>query len=226
LIVCRDPQLTSSVKVLEARLNELDTRYMTQWYTDIRQAQIIKEEIAHVEEQLARARERVADLIIRSRAEGVFEVPDAESLPGRFVRQGAPLGYVLDLRALTARVVVPDAEVELVRHRTKRIELRLVDRPRQTFTTAIQREVPAASEKLPSTALGSQGGGKIAVDPLDKDGVKSIEKIFQFDLALPARAGIRNFGGRVYVRFDHGWEPIASRWHRRLRQLFLSRFHV
>jgi putative peptide zinc metalloprotease protein len=226
LIICRDPQLTTRVKVLEARLNELETRYMEQWLTDIRQARIIKDEISHVQEQLARARERVADLVIRSRAEGVFEVPDATSLPGRFVRQGASLGYVLDLTALTARVVVPDAQIELVRHRTQGIELRLVDRPNKTFTTVIQQEVPAATEKLPSTALGSQGGGTIAIDPLDKDGLRSIEKVFQFDLALPAHAGIRTFGGRVYVRFDHGWEPIASRWHRQLRQLFLSRFYV
>lgn len=226
LIVTRDPQLTTQVAVLEARLDELETRYTAQWLADIRQAQIIKEEVEHVREQLARARERVSDLTIRSRAEGIFEVPDAASLPGRFVRQGALLGYVLDLGALSARVVVPDADVDLVRHRTKRIELRLIDRPTETFTTTIQREVPAGSEKLPSTALGSQGGGAIAVDPLDKEGLKSVEKIFQFDLALPNEAHIRAFGGRVYVRFDHGWEPIATRWERRLRQLFLSRFHV
>ncbi len=226
LIVCRDAQLTSRVKVLESQLDELDTRYMAQWLLDIRQAQIIKDEIAHVQERLARARERVAELVIRSRAEGVFEVPDAANLPGRFVRQGTALGYVLDLSALTARIVVPEAEVELVRQRTRRIELRLVDRPRRTFTTIIQREVPAASEKLPSSALGSEGGGTIAVDPLDKEGVKSIEKIFQFDLALPASAGIRTFGGRVYVRFDHGWEPLGTRWYRQIRQLFLSRFYV
>jgi len=226
LIVCRDPQLTSRVKLLEARLEELETRYMAQWLVDIRQARIIKDEIAHVQERLARAREKVAELVIRSRADGVFEIPDAASLPGRFVRQGTPLAYVLDLRTLTARVVVPEADVELVRHRTRRIELRLIDRPSQTFTTVIQRAGPAASEQLPSTALGSQGGGTIAVDPLDKEGMKSIEKFFQFDLALPASAGIRAFGGRVYVRFDHGWQPLATRWYRQVRQLFLSRFHV
>ena len=226
LIVCRDAQLTSRVKVLESQLDELDTRYMAQWLLDIRQAQIIKDEIAHVQERLARARERVAELVIHSRAEGVFEVPDAANLPGRFVRQGTALGYVLDLSALTARIVVPEAEVELVRHRTRRIELRLIDRPRRTFTSIILREVPAASEKLPSSALGSEGGGTIPVDPLDKEGVKSIEKIFQFDLALPASAGIHAFGGRVYVRFDHGWEPLGTRWYRQIRQLFLSRFYV
>jgi len=226
LIVTRDPQLTTQVAVLEARLDELETRYTAQWLTDIRQAQIIKDEVEHVRDQLVRARERVTDLTIRSRTEGVFEIPDAPSMAGRFVRQGALLGYVLDIGTLSARVVVPDADVDLVRHRTKRVEFRLIDRPTETFTTTIQREVPAASEKLPSTALGSQGGGAIAVDPLDKEGLKSVEKIFQFDLALPSEAHIRAFGGRVYVRFDHGWEPMAHRWERRLRQLFLSRFHV
>jgi putative peptide zinc metalloprotease protein len=226
LMVCRDPQLTTRVRVLESRLEELQTQYMAQWLADHRQAEVIKVEIAHVEESLVRARERVAELIIRSRADGIFEVPEASKLPGRFVRQGTALGYVLDRKALTARVVVPQAEVELVRHRTHRIDVRLVDRPTESFSTVIQREVPAATEQLPATALGSQGGGAIAVDPLDTQGVKTVEKIFQFDLALPASAGINTFGGRVYVRFDHGWEPLVSRWHRTLRQLFLSRFYV
>ncbi len=226
LIECYDPQLTARVRVLQARLDELDTRYRALLLIDIRQAQIVRDEIVHVEQRLARATERVNDLLIRSRTDGIFEIPDAAKLPGRFINQGATLGYVLDTSALTARVVVPEADVELVRHQTKRIELRLIGRPHEIFTTTVQREVPAASEKLPTSALGNQGGGRMAVDPLDKDGLRTVEKTFQFDLALPASASIQSFGGRVHVRFDHGWEPIASRWHRQLRQLFLARFHV
>ncbi len=33
-------------------------------------------------------------------------------------------------------------------------------------------------------------------------------------------------GGRVHVRFDHGWEPIGWRLYRSLRQVFLKRFNV
>ena len=75
-------------------------------------------------------------------------------------------------------------------------------------------------------ALGSQGGGEVAIDPFDKQGVKAIQKLFQFDLELPSSAGIINVGGRVYVRFDHGWEPLVYRWYRQLRRLFLARFYV
>lgn len=224
LIVCRDPQLAKQVKILEFRLEELQTRYAAQWLQDQRQAQVIKDEMAHVEERLAHARTRLADLQIRSQADGTFFVPHGESLAGRFVQQGAKLAYVLDFAALTARVVVPQTEVDLVRQRSRRIDVRLADRVDQPLAAKLRREVPAASEQLPSTALGNQGGGSVAVDPTDSQGTKAVQKIFQFELDLPSVGDLRTLGGRVYVRFDHGWEPLALRWLRQLRQLFLGKF--
>jgi putative peptide zinc metalloprotease protein len=224
LITCRDPQLAAQVKVLEFRLEELQTRYAAQWMEDIRQAQIIKDEISHVEQRLARARERLAELVIHAHADGAFVLPQADNLPGRFVQQGAPLGYVLDFAALIARVVVPQADVDLVRHRSKKIEVRLAGRLSEPLAAAMIREVPAASEELPSNALGSQGGGSVAVDPTDQRGVKAMEKLFQFELGLPSSRRIMTMGNRVYVRFDHGWESLGYRWMRQLRQLFLAKF--
>ncbi len=68
--------------------------------------------------------------------------------------------------------------------------------------------------------------GPIAIDPRDMQGVKSFQKIFLFDIELPEYIGLYNVGGRVYVRFDHGWEPLIWRWYRSARQLFLRRFNV
>lgn len=226
LIVCRDPILTTRVAVLELQLEELRTRYTMKWLQDPGQAQLIKEEIAHTEQRLARARERVADLVIHSRADGTFVVPQVDDLLGWYVQHGTQLAYVLDLTPLTARVVVPQADIDLVRQHTQGIEVRLAERLAEPLPAVIMREVPEATEQLPSKALGSQGGGSIAVDPSDTQAVRAIQKLFQFDLALPSNAGITNMGGRVYVRFDHGWEPLVLRWSRQMRQLFLSKFHV
>jgi hypothetical protein len=33
-------------------------------------------------------------------------------------------------------------------------------------------------------------------------------------------------GGRAYIRFDLGWQPIGYQWYRNARQLFLSRLNV
>jgi len=223
-VVCEDAQAEKEVKVLEFRLDELKTRYAAQWLEDIKQAQIIKDEIAHVEQRLARARDRVAELVIRSRADGSFTVPQRENLPGRFVQQGARLGYVLDFANRRARVVVPQAAIDLVRERNRNIEVRLAEQLSHPFPAKLLREVPAATEQLPSSVLGSNGGGSVTVDPGDQRGLKALEKLFQVELAIPPTTRDVKFGGRVYVRFDHGWEPLAYRWARGVRQLFLSQF--
>ena len=66
----------------------------------------------------------------------------------------------------------------------------------------------------------------IAIDPRDMSGVKTFQKIFLFDIGLPTSERFINVGGRVYVRFSHGYEPVIRRWFRGLRQVFLSKFNV
>ena len=69
------------------------------------------------------------------------------------------------------------------------------------------------------------GGGLLPVDPRDPLGRKVALRVFHVDLELPAEyAAIAAFGSRVYVRFDHDWEPIGQQVWRRVRQLLLSRF--
>ncbi len=226
LIVCRDPVLSTEVQVLEARLRELEARYSEQRPRDRVKAEIIREELHYVTERLSRGRQRAAELVIRSSIDGTFVAPLAEDLPGRFVRQGELLAYVVNLDTITVRTVLPQADIDLVRHRTEWVEVRLAERVADTIPADIQGIIPGATERLPSTALGSQGGGQIPIDPTDTQGVTALEKLFQVDLELPAQVGVVNVGGRVYVMFDHGWEPLVAQWYRRVRQLFLSRFHV
>lgn len=226
LIVCADPALATEVRVLEARLRELEARYAGHRPQDRVKAQIINEELGVVAERLARARGRDADLTIRSQADGTFVLPLAENLPGRLVRQGELLAYVLNLETITVRTVVRQDDIDLVRHRTQRVDVRLAERLAETLPAAVRHILPGASDQLPSQALGSQGGGQLGTDPSDALGATAIERVFQVDLALPTNGGASHAGGRVYVRFHHGWEPLLAQGYRRVRQLFLSRFHV
>jgi putative peptide zinc metalloprotease protein len=226
LVVCRDPILKTRVAVLEARVHELHLRYTVEWLKDVSQAEILKEEMLLWQEHLARARERVAALTIHSPTDGILVVPQAQDLSGQFVKQGTQLGYVLDRTTLTARVVVIQDDIDLVRQRTRGIEVRLAERFAEPIAAALWRMVPAATQQLPSLALSSQGGGAMATDPRDTEGVKTLQRFFQLDVQLASDARVSNIGGRVHVRFDHGWEPLVQRWYRHLRRLFLSRFYV
>ena len=226
LLVLRDPEVRTRVEVLAARVRELKARYDEQQPVDVVKAAIVQEELRYAQQDLARTSERASELTVRSGTEGTFVVPTPEDLPGRFVKKGEQLAYVVELGTVTIRAVVPQDAIDLVRFHTRQVEVRLAERLTDVVGGVIRRLVPGATERLPTMALGSEGGGQILVDPRDPKGVTAIQKVFQVDVELPAQSSRLNVGGRAYVRFDHGWEPLAVQWYLALRQLFLSRFSV
>jgi putative peptide zinc metalloprotease protein len=226
LLECSDPLLVANVKVLKAELRALQARYDSEIYEDRVEASITKEEIANVRANLERQEGRQDELVIRSPADGIFILPDAADLPDRYIQQGDLIAYVLDVNQPTVRVVVSHSDVDLVRQRNRGVELRFVEKTDQLFPAIIKREVPGVLEYLPSTILSNAGGGSIAIDPSDQEGLKPIEKQFQFDIEPVGPVENVFIGGRVYVRFNHGFEPLAFQWYRSLRQLFLRRFNV
>jgi len=222
----RDPVLAARVGELAARRRELEARYAEQQPTDRVKAEIVKEQLVLVTESLGRAREREAGLTIRSRAAGTFVVAVPDDLPGRFVRQGELLAHVVDLGTITVRAVVLQTDIDLVLRRTRGVDVRLAERLAESIPAGIARIVPGASERLPNAALGSEGGGRITIDPRDRQGVAAVQKFFEIDVELQGQPRLLNVGGRAYVRFHHGWAPLAVQWYQEVRQLFLSRFNV
>lgn len=225
LIEAVDPLLPLQIELLEAQKRELEARYMAERVESLVRAQITVEELKAVNADLERAREKADDLIVRSPAGGIFVVGAAQDLPERFVRQGEHIGYVLSSSALTVRVVVPQQSVDLVRSQTEQVRVKLAERLYDTLPAEIRREVPAASDRLPSFALSQAGGGSVAMDPTQSDTPRALQTHFEFELEVPGVQPV-GIGGRVYVRFEHNAETIAEQVYRSMRQLFLQRFVV
>jgi putative peptide zinc metalloprotease protein len=226
LIICSDPLLPAQIRILESRLKELKALYVSQIFSDRVAADITKDEIEHVRAQLEDARRREAELTTRSNADGVFVVPMPRDMPGRFVRRGELLAYVLDPSTISARVVVDQSDVDFVRLRTRTVMARFPHNFTEKVPAMIRRVVPAATDQLPSRTLSMEGGGEIAIDPRDAQGTRAFQKIFLLDVELLDFVGSYTVGGRVYVRFDHGKEPLFHRWYRSVRKLLLKRFNV
>lgn len=226
LVQAQDPFLPTRVAVLQAQLQELVAQYDAVMSTDRVQAALVSEEIGTVEANLKRSREREAELILRSPASGRFVVPNAADLPGRFVSKGQLIGYVVEPKELTARVVLAQDDIAQVRQRARRVEVMLAAWGSGALPAQIRREVPGASAQLPTAALGSTGGGRFAVDPRDSKGLTTLGRVFQLELALPSEVRSEYLGARVYVRFDHGYEPAGLQLYRALRRLLLRQFNV
>jgi len=225
LFVCDNPELSARVKELEAQLREYRARHRVSKLSDRTEAEILKDEIARVKAELARARERKEALLIRSPADGILMVPQAEDLPGRFVQRGTPMGYVVDVSDIAVRVVLTQSDIDQVRNRTRNVEARLSENLTKRIASVIKREVPAASKDLPSLALSIEGGGNIALDPRENQEPKAFENLFQFEIELPG-IPVNRIGERVYVRFEHEPETLWAKGCRSVRRLLLSRFDL
>lgn len=226
LIEARDPFLLTRVALLQAQLRELSAQYDALVREDRVQAAMVREEMASVEANLERAREREAELILRSPANGRFIAPNAVDLPGRYVTKGQLVAYVVEPKELTARVAVGQDDIAQVRQRTRGVEVMLAGWDARPLPAHIRREVPGASRQLPTAALGTAGGGNFAVDPRDSEGVTALGRVFQLELALPSEVRSSYLGARVFVRFDLGYEPVGFQIYRAFRQLLLRQFDV
>ena len=224
LMILDDPDTVAKEKILTAELMEATARYTAERPDDPVEAQILKEEVTRIRADLARAREHLSSLYVRSKQDGEFIMNNPDGLIGHFVRNGELLGFVADNSHNTVIVTVSQDEIGLIRSQRGAIKLRLAEQLDLVIQASVVRETPASSKRLPSAALGSQGGGRFATNPADSEGLQTIVEVFQLELA--AEAPMQRFGERAYVRFEHGYQPLVFQWYRDLRQVFLSQLDV
>jgi putative peptide zinc metalloprotease protein len=227
LIESEEPTLNAELDYLRAGVAELESRLVSERFTDRAKFEITTIELDNARAELTTKTKRAERLVARSEGEGTFAVIRPQDLPGRFVREGQQIGYVLPPGSRIVRATIPQDDIDLVRERLRSTTVKLTERLDETLPARIIREVPAGREDLPSKALGGTGGGALPVDPRDQRGTKTLQRVFQVDIELPVNVGSATaFGSRAYVRFDYHWEPIGRQIWRRARQLVLSRLQA
>jgi putative peptide zinc metalloprotease protein len=204
VLVSEDAALGAQIRLMQARVDELEANYNIEFAND-----------------------RARDLVVTAGSNGVLTVAQPADMPGRYFRKGELLGYVLGDVQPVVRVVVEQAVIDAVGSSTQAVDVRLADDVGHVRRGRIVRQVPAGADEAPSRALLLQGGGRIAADPRDPQGRRTLERVFQIDVALdePIEHN-RVFGQRVFVRFDLRPAPLAVQWYGALRRLFLNHFSV
>ncbi len=227
LVQLEDPALTGRVKVLAARVAELEAHHAMRDLSDPVRARISLEELTLAREDLALAQERLRHLVVRSGVEGQLSLRRPDDLVGRFVRKGELIGYVVRHDNPVVQVVVPEDAADLVLQGTRAVTVRTASQMARVLPARIERIGPGLEESVPNPALTSAGGGTVALDPTDPAHQRTLGKYLHLDLALAEERGdAPRFGERVHVRFSHAAEPVAYRLWRELRQVFLKHFNV
>jgi putative peptide zinc metalloprotease protein len=226
LVVLEDPTLDAQVAVIAAQLEEARQRLDGVRQLDRVQAEMFEDQAAHLADKLESFRIRRQNLTVVAEQPGQFVMAGADDLPGRFVKRGELLGYVIPDNNVVVRTVAPQSEVDLIHQRTTRVEAHVLGDLGRPIAARILREVPAAQQDIPSLALTTRGGGSIALDPSKTQRPQALFSLFQLDIELLDPIRMRTQGARVYVRFVHGNEAVAWRVLRSLRLFFLGQFRV
>ncbi len=224
LVQLRDPELEERVPVMEAELTRAEREFQAA-QADANQVMALQESLRFLREQLERARRQKAELLMQADQAGDFLLPAAADLPGQYFKRGDRLGYVADPAALHVAVLVREGDIDAVRDRTEAVEVRFAANPLRALPATIIRLTPAATHDLPSRVLSLEGGGHFALDPKAHGEAQSFERLFRLDLATVDLAG-RRIEDRVHVLFQHPPEPLAFRWYRHVRRIFLRQLGV
>jgi putative peptide zinc metalloprotease protein len=224
LLVMRDPLLHARRAQIASQREQIHADVAATLSREEARTRDFELEIARIDGEVRDLDERIASLELRAQVAGTFVLPRQNDLPGAFVSRGSTLGYILTGGAVSLRAAVPEHDAALVRERTRGVEVRLAERSGAILEASVVRDVPSSTRELPSAALSDRGGGPYFARADDKDGVRIGEPIVLVDLKVPA-APLQRVGGRAWVRFDHGAEPLGQQWYRRGRQLLLQHFN-
>ena len=88
----------------------------------------------------------------------------------------------------------------------------------------MQHSVPQALERLPDIALGTKGGGRIAVDARDPEGRQTLTPVFEVGIKLPQHGA--HLGHNLVVRFVHDQKPLSYRLFNYLVAKYNNRFRI
>jgi putative peptide zinc metalloprotease protein len=223
-----NPVLEAEERSLLAERRVLEVRRQQAILEEVAAAQILDEQLAALDEKIARVRQELSTLHLAAPISGTWVASEIEFTRGRFVRRGETLGVVADLNDLLVRATAgQNVAALLIEQAAQEVQIRAHGRPDPTIGGTIDKIFPAGQEKLPSQALGYAVGGSMAVDVRDPSGTKTAERFFEIRIRPHLdRPGDWLTGQRVVVRVRLQPKPLAAQVYHYARQLFQRRFHI
>ena len=187
------------------------------------EAQRLEDELRTVDAELARVRGERERLVATAPVAGAVSWSLALE-PGRFVERGDVLGFVTGDDDWRLRVLVDQRGMGRLREGVAAIDLVSRSAPGRTGRGELVSETPLAVDTLPDRALGTLGGGSIAVDQRDPDGLRLLVPMFEVEVRIEDGAdGGHRIGQRFLVRFVHSSRPMGPRLLERLSTLLRTR---
>ncbi len=225
-----NPQLTAELQSTRMQLEQVNAQVLRAMAVSLSELQPLQQQLQALEQTLAELQRQERALLVVAPIDGIWAAADGDVAKGRWVARGGSLGTVVDANGEWRFVaVLPQVSTFLFEGDLKGAEIRIAGQEGDNLVARDARVLPHEQGVLPSRALGMAGGGDIAVQPNDPQGVAAAEPFFRVLAQLPVATdeGPALMHGRLGVmRLDLGRRPLLSQGERALRQFFQRKFRV
>lgn len=222
LVSLKSPALTAQREVLQAQIERSEAEFNASFGSEPLKMRNAQDALARDRATLAQVDRDLAANVLRAGTAGRFVMSRQEDLEGLQVNRGQVLAYVLNDRPAVIRAVVPQRDIDSVRHRLRSVQVMLDESPGHAMPAHLLREVPAATDRLPQATMGDRKGGRVPTDPSDEEGLRPMEPTYVVDVQL--NHGLARAGGLARVRLDLAPQSLLDTVLQRLRQLLLRHF--
>lgn len=235
LLRLANPELDLEVQGANAALQEAEALRSLALERAVSEVAVHDQRVAAVHEQLAQLRVRQAELLVRATHDGTWLAEGLHERQHNWVGRGQALGELSAPGGLRFSAVVSQEQAESLFDRPLQdTELRLRGQADAAIHPARLVLVPHQSQRLVSPALGWQGGGSVAVQPDDPQGVKAVDPYFELQAQFSASAsGVADGGDALALHGMTGWLRVplpprtaAQQVARALRQLMQKRYQL
>jgi putative peptide zinc metalloprotease protein len=188
----------------------------------------LKKRLNAFNEKLKYLKKQYQALTIRSEEDGQWYAPTINEYAGAWVQRGLYLGDVVNLSDFYfIAVVTQDESGQLFQNKITEVSVKLKGQAENKIAVESYTIIPFEQKKLPSAALGWQGGGDIAISTEDGSGVIAKEPFF----LIKAKLAKQNNSKLLHLRsgmilLELPAIPLYSQIYRSIRQVLQKRYQI
>ena len=222
LMQLKNQELENQLEEKRAQLRETTMSYYQALEDAPENMMPLEKRIGALKQELEKLEEDRINLTVIASIDGIWDIKDLDSYKGRFMHQGDSIGLLLDTSAFDFVAVVSQEEgSRLFADKPRTVSIRLNGDAFVEIQVENIMAIPAASDHLPSAALGWLAGGEVETRMSNaQNGEQTVEPVYivraQMSNNLPA--GFKYHGRTGKIRFDLGETPLAIQGIRKVRQ--------
>jgi putative peptide zinc metalloprotease protein len=229
LLRLENPDLLLEIHASRMQLQQIQAQEMRAQAMALADLAPLRQQRLAAQAGLADLERQRAALTVVAQVGGVWNAGEVEQGRGRWFARGAAMGAIVDDSGHRFVAILPQVATHVFEGEIERAELRLNGEDGHNLLLREVLVMPFEQGVLPSRALGFAGGGDIAVQPGDPNGLMAAEPFFRIhaDLDASQATQVTLVHGRLGVmRLTLAPKPLLVQWERSLRQLLQRSFRV